>query len=169
MIYNQIEKNLLRAGFTVRDRGLLNNLMTENMTDYKEIGTRIQTDIIIEILYVDLHVNSFMDATDESGRNMALARTLRLNVQTAEMDCKFIIVEKSVTGAIATLHVVPNIKENAGIYYRKSKNFVQPSKGRTSLGVFFDAKTNGAAVKWPAPEENLLILLRHDVKILQRK
>jgi hypothetical protein len=49
--YNYIEKKLLEANFTIRDRSLLTTIL-EKMGDqpgYEEIGKKIDTDIIVEI------------------------------------------------------------------------------------------------------------------------
>lgn len=51
-LYNDIEKRLLQGQFTVRDRSLLNEVLTRagQELSYSEIGRRIDTEIILEIV-----------------------------------------------------------------------------------------------------------------------
>jgi len=48
LYYSTIEKNLMKHGFTVRDRSLLNELLHENQS-YEQIAKKIDTDLILEI------------------------------------------------------------------------------------------------------------------------
>ncbi len=48
LYYSTIEKTLMKHGFTVRDRSLLNQLLHENES-YEQIAKKIDTDLIIEI------------------------------------------------------------------------------------------------------------------------
>ncbi|HEY9166610.1 MAG TPA: hypothetical protein VIS48_10655 [Candidatus Kryptonia bacterium] len=104
--YNEIEKDLMKAGFTVRDRGLLNNLLQSGQTDYSEIGKRIQTDLILEIEGIDFEIDNKIDqVTDkETGNTLQLVNSCYLNPQFAKLDCKIIIVEKGQTGAVLALY-----------------------------------------------------------------
>ncbi|MDR2653534.1 MAG: hypothetical protein LBC68_14720 [Prevotellaceae bacterium] len=53
-LYGRIEKELMKEGYTVRDRNLLNNLLSSGQNlSYKEIGEKVQTDIIIEIVSIN--------------------------------------------------------------------------------------------------------------------
>jgi hypothetical protein len=51
-LYNDIEKRLLQGQFTVRDRSLLNEVLVRagKELSYSEIGRKIDTDIILEIV-----------------------------------------------------------------------------------------------------------------------
>ncbi|MCX6561599.1 MAG: hypothetical protein NTZ26_13925 [Candidatus Aminicenantes bacterium] len=51
-LYNDIERKLLQAQFTVRDRSLLREVLTRagGELSYSEIGKKVDTDIILEIV-----------------------------------------------------------------------------------------------------------------------
>ncbi|WP_114748533.1 hypothetical protein [Pleomorphovibrio marinus] len=52
--YNLIEREFLKSGYTVRDRGLLTQLLRNGQVTYDEISRQIDTDLIIEVLDIDL-------------------------------------------------------------------------------------------------------------------
>jgi len=50
-VYNAIEKELLKGGFTVRDRVLFNELLAKSQTnDYSKIKELTNTDLILEVV-----------------------------------------------------------------------------------------------------------------------
>lgn len=54
VLYNTIEKELLRENFSVRDRGLFNELLSKSQTsDYSKIKELTNTDIILEVVNID--------------------------------------------------------------------------------------------------------------------
>ena len=54
VLYNAIEKELLKKGFSVRDRGLFNELLSKSQTsDYSKIKELTNTDIILEVVNID--------------------------------------------------------------------------------------------------------------------
>jgi hypothetical protein len=54
ILYNAIEKELLKEGFSVRDRGLFNELLSKSQTsDYSKIKDLTNTDIILEVVSID--------------------------------------------------------------------------------------------------------------------
>ena len=53
-IYNAIEKELLKENYSVRDRGLFNELLSKaQTTDYSKIKELTNTDIILEVVNID--------------------------------------------------------------------------------------------------------------------
>jgi hypothetical protein len=104
--YNQIEKNLMKAGFVVRDRGLLNNLLSTGQTDYSEIGRKIQTDLILEIQSIDFAIENRMDSVidKETGRTLHLTDSCYVDPMYAKMECKIVIVDKGQTAAVLSLY-----------------------------------------------------------------
>lgn len=57
VLYNAIEKELLKENFSVRDRGLFNELLSKSQTtDYSKIKDLTNTDIILEVVNIDLSV-----------------------------------------------------------------------------------------------------------------
>lgn len=54
VLYNTIEKELLRENYSVRDRGLFNELLSKSQTsDYSKIKELTNTDIILEVVNID--------------------------------------------------------------------------------------------------------------------
>jgi len=57
VLYNTIEKEFLKENFSVRDRGLFNELLSKSQTsDYSKIKELTNTDIILEVVNIDLSV-----------------------------------------------------------------------------------------------------------------
>jgi hypothetical protein len=65
-LYNFIEKRLLEANFTVRDRSLLREVLNRagGELNYADIGKKIDTDIIVEI--VNVRLGTWMLGTSSS-------------------------------------------------------------------------------------------------------
>lgn len=103
--YNEMEKDLMKVGFTVRDRGLLNNLLSTGQADYMEIGRKIQTDLILEVQGIDFGIDNKLDRVidKETGKMLRLQGCF-VNAKYAKLECKIVIVEKGQTGAVLTLY-----------------------------------------------------------------
>lgn len=57
VFYNAIEKELLKENYSVRDRGLFNELLSKSQTtNYSNIKELTNTDIILEVVNIDLSV-----------------------------------------------------------------------------------------------------------------
>lgn len=57
ILYNAIEKELVKENFSVRDRGLFNELLNKSQTsDYSKIKELTNTDIILEVVNLNLTV-----------------------------------------------------------------------------------------------------------------
>lgn len=71
-VYNIIEKELLKGGFTVRDRALFQKVLGDkSVNDYSKIKELTETDLILELStleYVSYPFNSF-DVTTQTRRN----------------------------------------------------------------------------------------------------
>jgi hypothetical protein len=54
LLYNAIEKEFLKSGFSVRDRGLFNEIINKSQsTDYSKIQDLTNTDLILEVVNID--------------------------------------------------------------------------------------------------------------------
>jgi hypothetical protein len=57
VLYNAIEKELLKEGFNVRDRGLFNEIVDKSKSaDYSKLGEETDTDIILEVVNINTAV-----------------------------------------------------------------------------------------------------------------
>lgn len=108
--YDRIESQLFDAGFTVRDRALLSNLIEkEGITSYKDIQARIDTDLIIDISSLQfndrrqwLTTNTYINA---SGLPAATPAFDTMGQAVASVEAKIIIVETGEVGGILTLKI----------------------------------------------------------------
>jgi hypothetical protein len=54
LLYNAIEKELLKEGFNVRDRGLFNEIVNKSQSaDYTKLGQETNTDLILEVVNIN--------------------------------------------------------------------------------------------------------------------
>ncbi len=111
-MYGLIEKNLIRAGFTVRDRGLLNNLLKDTEVNYEAIGKKIKTDLIIEITKLNFQNYHANPEDVYGGREITsfVANSnlhYRLTSTYGYVECKIIIVDKGQTGAFISETISP--------------------------------------------------------------
>jgi hypothetical protein len=116
--YLQVEKNLMRQGFEVRDRNLLNLLLESGVTDYGEIARKTAADVIIEIISV-----TYPDATrehtqitlDKPRPKQLYYLSERIRIAVAMIEFKLVQVENNKTGAISTFY----LGNGSTFYYRK--------------------------------------------------
>jgi hypothetical protein len=58
VLYNAIEKELLKEGFNVRDRGLFNEIMDKSKSaDYSKLGDETDTDLILEVISLNTDIS----------------------------------------------------------------------------------------------------------------
>jgi len=105
--YNIIERELLRAGYTVRDRGLLGEILAKNpMADYSAIRQQIDTDLILEIVSLgryDMTTHEYQEV--ENGEKGQLPQPLRITGW--RMEARIILVESGEIGAVCTHYLEP--------------------------------------------------------------
>jgi hypothetical protein len=113
----------MKEGYTVRDRSLLNNLLSSGQNlSYKEIGEKIETDIIIEI--VSVTSSNLLDDSKEytfektvgpftkklfPDRNKLIDELNRqmnnaVTVENYTVDCKVILVNEGTTVGMFTFN-----------------------------------------------------------------
>lgn len=104
--YNIIEKELLKAGFTVRDRALLSEVLRTNPNlDYKVIREKIDTDFIIEIVALAHHSFSTHDYdVVKDGTRHTSPHLFRL--EGFRLEAKVVVVQTGEIGGIYT-HFAP--------------------------------------------------------------
>jgi len=108
-LYGRVERRLVSEGFVVRDRALLQSLMSSGMSDYAAIGKRIDTDLIIEISKLSF-TDQFQTAShflDNSGNpvNRGVGGGRFHTNAIASMDLRIIQVKTGNVAAIITLKV----------------------------------------------------------------
>lgn len=104
---NGFEKALIRKGFTVRDRALLENLLRSGNTDYLAIRDKIDTDIIIEILSLEFNLSNYVkEYTDKlTGAVKSFQSPLNhVDCQMAKLQARVTIVSKGQLGGMLALY-----------------------------------------------------------------
>ena len=107
--YNTLEAHLIKAGYTVRDRGLLEQLLSSKTTlNYKEISTTIGADLIIELTNINWKTDNYQQTYVLDNKKQQQIhfkeQSKQLNPFMAKLDCKFTIVEQGLTGGILTCY-----------------------------------------------------------------
>ena len=133
--YNLIERELVRAGFTVRDRALLEAVLRSNQDlDYSVIQQKIDAQLILEItgIFVTSYNNDQYRRVAEPNGIGILNGVFYL--EGWQFECRAILVESGEVGGIYTIHVAP--REN--VYLVESNNTThyfepEPSDGEPGL------------------------------------
>ena len=104
--YNAIERELLKSGFTVRDRGLLMEVLKNNpKADYREIAKNIETELILDIAapkVVDMSTSKYRKIEDGTVGDWG---TPSLELDGIRLEARLILVESGEIGGIYVLHV----------------------------------------------------------------
>lgn len=131
VLYNAIEKELLRQGFSVRDRGLFNEIINKSgSTDYSKIKDLTNTDLILEVVNIDPAV---IYTTNK-------VTVLKKKRQTEELST---IDYKRYGASVEYRLIMVNNNEIAGTY----KYNYQPCPDGCALGSFsFSGKRNNYQV-----------------------
>lgn len=115
-LYDIIEKALYKAGFTVRDRALLEKVLQGEIGSYREVADKIDTDIILEIISLDTDVTlSHRYYYDPStGTDEKLADFIGENqpgpvfiLYGGKLDARIITVKDGSVTGILTIYGVP--------------------------------------------------------------
>jgi len=139
VLYNAIEKELVKQNFSVRDRGLFNELLNKSQTsDYSKIKELTNTDIILEVVNMDLSV---LYATNK----IITVGTKKETVKLGNIDYK----EKGASSEFKVILVKTN--EIAGTY----KYNYTPCENGCEIGTF----------KFTGKRGNKKIELRETVEI----
>lgn len=135
--YSSVEKRLLEANFTVRDRSLLKEVLTRagGELNYADIGRKIETDIILEI--VNIKLGTWMKGTFVQGYYDASTKTYKIpepapapaptDVFGAFLEARVIMVSSGEVIGMATLKELksqPWWVPNGSLYvYRPIKDY----------------------------------------------
>jgi hypothetical protein len=153
-LYGRIEKELMKEGYTVRDRNLLNNLLLSGQNlSYKEIGEKIETDIIIEIVSINENTVSTTNSKVEFEQDISQLNTniTIKNLFTAinyAVDCKIILVNEGTTVGMFTFNYCNCALPNYGACDTQIRTYKYGKKY-----YLYPTKYIGYVVSWPASEQ----------------
>jgi hypothetical protein len=98
VLYNTIEKELLKENFSVRDRGLFNELLSKSATsDYSKIKELTNTDIILEVVNIDpsvLYTTNKVTNVTSKKQNEAVGK-IEYREKGASVEYKVILVRNN--------------------------------------------------------------------------
>lgn len=108
-IYNAIEKELVLAGFNVKDRGLFNEVVRKSEeTDYEKLKDITETDLILELVQMRFDIkhetNKFYTKKD---KEKIASRNASITKRGAVIEFKLVILEKNDYGGSYSFNYTP--------------------------------------------------------------
>jgi hypothetical protein len=137
LLYNAIEKELFRQGFSVRDRGLFNEVLEKaSEMDYSKVNGLTNTDLILEWINMDRQVGYNTNVCYEVGRKgkekqVQLPNNFRR--LGASVEFKLIYVKTNEVVGSYTLHYTPCTD---GCPYEYNRGRLIPIVRRTKIGPY---------------------------------
>ena len=104
-VYGTIEKELAKAGFTVRDRQLFSKVIDQGSLDYSKIGFLTETDLILELVRFQEQKYSRDQYTTEDGESRQTP--LPMSFTGALIEFKLTGVKENDIVATMTFHSSP--------------------------------------------------------------
>ena len=116
-LYNAIEKQLFKEGFSVRDRGLFNQVLDANQSiDYSKISSLTDTDLILELVRLDNPVGYTTNVCyTESDNQQRLINEYR-DMRGASVEFKLVYVKTNEIVGSYKLHYTPCLEGCRGLY-----------------------------------------------------
>jgi PDZ domain len=116
--YDRLERELSKVGFIVRDRELLEKVVSElKPANYMELARAIDTDLILEVLYLgpyDLSHKQYYDTkagrlTELNNPSMELKHpgSLSFLMHGGQIDCRVVTVRDGTVSGMFTLYNLP--------------------------------------------------------------
>ncbi len=116
-LYNAIEKQLFKEGFSVRDRGLFNEVLDNNQSiDYSKINALTNTDLILELVRLDntvgYNTNVCYTVPDDQQRLINEYRSMG----GASVEFKLVYVKTNEIVGSYKIHSTPCLDGCRGLY-----------------------------------------------------
>jgi len=114
--YNAIEKEFLKAGFSVRDRGLFNEVLKKMSRDnaeninYSQIKDLTNTDLIVEVIKINpaiQYVTNKKYSIDKRGRTIESSSSTEFKEYGASAEFKIILVKNNEMAGTYTFNYAP--------------------------------------------------------------
>ncbi len=116
-LYNAIEKQLFKEGFSVRDRGLFNQVLDANQSiAYSKISSLTDTDLILELVRLDSLVGYATNVCyTEPSEQQRLINEYR-DVRGASVEFKLVHVKSNEIVGSYKIHYTPCLEGCRGLY-----------------------------------------------------
>lgn len=106
--YNLIERELVKAGFTVRDRGLLEAVLRSNQDlDYRLIQQKVNAQLILEIVSISERSYDSDQYLRVKDRATGRLESGAFPLSGWQFECKVVLVDSGEIGGIYTIHIAP--------------------------------------------------------------
>lgn len=134
---NIIEKVFIENGYIVRDRALLENILRSGSSDYKTIGVKTDTDIIIDILSLQFDIPNkiyrFFNKTTYQQDQFATEDNY-IDCPLAKLECRVTLVERGQLGGAFTFYTSRCDLERLEFYVSASKYYmIWANKGTSPI------------------------------------
>ena len=125
-LYNAIEKQLFKEGFSVRDRALFNQVLPSD--SYAKIGTLTNTDLILELVSIERPVGYNTNMCYVMRDGAEVPTTMRQNYQMSggvSVEFKLVSIKANEVVGNYRIHYTPCTDNSCRGYYKKSIGFRQ--------------------------------------------
>lgn len=119
-LYNAIEKQLFKEGFSVRDRGLFNQVLDDNKSlDYSKIKDLTNTDLILELVSLENSVGYTTNVCHTNPDNKQRVINEYRDTGGASVEFKLVHVKTNEIVGSYKLHYTPCLEGCRGLYTKK--------------------------------------------------
>jgi hypothetical protein len=127
-IYTAIEKELVLAGFNLKDRGLFNQVLNSQAAlDYSKITDLTGTDLILELIKVETKIPFNTNRAYTRDGTERILKNINYTRYGASIEFKLILVKNNEYGGSYAFTLTPCTEENDNCYckvpYKFSKKF----------------------------------------------
>ena len=108
--YSNLEKSFLEKGFTVRDRGLFETILTQSQyTDYSKMTELTGTDIIIEIVGIEKTTYCTRDLTTTKGKKIRVGNCSFCGFDGYRIEIKVVMIKDNTLAGNYVFNYAPNV------------------------------------------------------------
>lgn len=159
-IYNAIERELLKGGFNVRDRGLFNEILKKSDNeDYASIRDLTDTDLILEVVGIDLNVEYNTNKyKDHRGRDVKIFGNISLN--GASVDFKIIMINSNELAGTYKFNYAP-CSQGCKYYIDKYGNLYTALSGTSEIQPYEIVESNALVEFIEMCTRDLMVELRN--------
>jgi len=118
-LYGAIERNLMNAGFIVRDRAMLEKLLINEQLSYESIAEKIKVDLIIEVMdNSHKYVTPTTMFREKNDKQINITTEDRLYIQTSQFAFRIVLAKTGAVSGIFTFYYNPCVNRCV-VYARK--------------------------------------------------
>lgn len=168
-VYSAIEKELVLAGFKLKDRGLFNQVIKSQVSlDYSKITELTGTDLILELVKVDTKIPYSTNRAYTREDREQILKNINYTRYGASIEFKLTLVKNNEYGGSYSFNYTPCTTKNENctckVAYTRSKRFY-PDFIRNFCGIEKRKIKKGTpSVYESVPQDEFEIFVRNGVK-----